>query len=72
MTKGEKKFKCDVCGHTFMAPDIKWQVKAYSQPMPCPKCGSYHTMPKTFFSFIDRIIYKRIWEDIDNNQPVNF
>ena len=35
-----KKFICDVCGHKFLAPDIKWQGTPYSQPMPCPRCGS--------------------------------
>lgn len=61
-----KKFICDVCGHKFLAPDIKWQGTPYSQPMPCPRCGSCHTMPKSFFSFIDKFIYKKIWEDNDN------
>ena len=35
-----KKFICDVCGHKFLAPDIKWQGTPYSQPLPCPRCGS--------------------------------
>ena len=64
MLRGEKKFICDVCRHTFLAPDIKWQGTPYSQPMPCPRCGSCHTMPKSFFSFIDKFIYKAI-----NNLP---
>ena len=66
MLRGKKKFKCDDCGHVFEALDIEWQSTAYSQPVPCPKCGSRHTMPKSLFSFIDKIIYRKIWDEIDN------
>ena len=62
MIRGKTKFKCDDCGHTFKALDIEWQATTYSQPMPCPKCGSYHTMPKTIFSFFDKWLYRKIWE----------
>ena len=47
MLQGKKTFKCDDCGHTFEALDIEWQATTYSQPMPCPNCGSRHTMPKS-------------------------
>ena len=66
MLRGKKNFKCDDCGHVFEALDIEWQSTAYSQPVPCPKCGSRRTMPKSLFGFIDKIIYKKIWEEIDN------
>ena len=65
MLRGKKTFKCDNCGHTFEALDIEWQAMAYSQPMPCPKCGSCHTMPVSFFGCTDRKTYKEIWEMMD-------
>ena len=65
MIRGKTKFKCDACGHVFEALDIEWQATAYSQPMPCPKCGSRHTMPNSLFSFVDKGAYRRIWEEID-------
>ena len=62
MLRGKKTFKCDDCGYTFEALNIEWQATAYSQPMPCPKCGSRHTMPVSFFGSTDRETYKKIWE----------
>ena len=66
MLRGKRNFKCDDCGHVFEALDIEWQATAYSQPVSCPQCGSRHTMPKSLFSFIDKIIYRKIWDEIDN------
>ena len=65
MIRGRKTFKCDACGHTFKAPDIEWQAMALSQPMPCPKCGSCHTMPRSFFGFTQRDVYREIWDKMD-------
>lgn len=65
MIRGMKQFKCDDCGHVFKAPDIEWQATAYSQPMPCPKCGSRHTMPKSLFGFVDKGAYRRIWAQME-------
>ena len=62
MLRGKKTFKCDDCSHTFEALDIEWRATAYSQPMPCPKCGSRHTMRVSFFGSTDRETYKKIWE----------
>lgn len=59
------KFKCSDCGCIFEAPNVEWQASVYSQPMPCPKCGSYHTKPKSLFSFLDKGAYKRIWEEME-------
>ena len=65
MLRGITKFKCDDCGHTFKALDIELAATVYSQPMPCPKCGSRHTMPVSFFGCTDRKTYKEIWEMMD-------
>ena len=67
MLRGKKTFKCDNCGHTFKAFDIELAATVYSQPMPCPKCGSRHTMPKTLLSFMEKGVYRKIWEQIDNS-----
>lgn len=65
MIRGRIKFKCDKCGHTFEDFDIEWRATAYSQPMKCPNCGSYHTMPNTLFGFIDNGAYRKIWEEME-------
>ena len=62
MLRGKKTFKCDDCGHTFKAFDIELAATVYSQPIPCPKCGSRHTMPVSFFGCTDRETYMKIWE----------
>ena len=62
MLRGKKTFKCDDCGHTFKAFDIELAAKVFSQPMPCPKCGSRHTMPKSLLSFMEKGVYRKIWE----------
>ena len=65
MLRGKKTFKCDDCGHIFEALDIEWQATTYSQPMPCPKCGSRHTMPKSLLSFMGKGAYRKIWEQME-------
>ena len=62
MLRGKKTFKCDDCGHTFKAFDIELAATVLSQPMPCPKCGSRHTMPKSLLSFMEKGVYRKIWE----------
>ena len=65
MIRGKKKFKCDDCGHVFEALEIEWQATVYSQPMPCPKCGSRHTMPKSLLYFMEKEAYRKIWEEME-------
>ena len=65
MIRGKTKFKCDDCGHTFKAFDIELAATVYSQPMPCPNCGSRHTMPKSLLSFMEKGVYRKIWEQIE-------
>ena len=53
--------------NVFEELDIEDNATAYSQPVPCPKCGSRHTMPKSLLSFMEKGAYRKIWEQIDNN-----
>ena len=62
MLRGKTTFKCDDCGHTLKAFDIELAATVYSQPMPCPKCGSRHTMPNSLLSFMEKGVYRKIWE----------
>ena len=62
MLRGVTRFKCDVYGHTLRAMDFEWQATVYTMPVPCPNCGSRHTMPVSFFGCTDRETYKEIWE----------
>ena len=62
MLRGVTRFKCDVYGHTLRAMDFEWQATVYTMPVPCPNCGSRHTMPVSFFGCTNRETYKKIWE----------
>ena len=53
MLRGITTFVCDNCGHKFRGLDIEWRATIHSQPLKCPKCGSYQTRP---IRFIDSII----------------
>lgn len=67
MIRGKIKFKCHDCGCIFESFDVEYQATIFSQPMPCPKCSSCHTMPKSLFNFFNRGVYKMIWEKMENN-----
>ena len=45
-----KTLKCDVCGHTFRALDVKLGVSAFSMSVSCTDSGSRYTMPMSQFS----------------------
>lgn len=45
MLRGKRTFICDNCGHKFEGFDIEWNCTAFSAPLKCPKCGSFHTYP---------------------------
>lgn len=64
MIRGTKTFVCDDCGHKFKGMDIEWCATALSQPLRCPKCGSYHTCPNSFLG-LNKIIYRNIWKQMD-------
>ena len=70
MLRGFTTFKCDKCGNKFKAADIEFLATAFSQPMKCPKCGSFHTKPIKLFPYnlMDRFVYKKIWKMMDECQ----
>lgn len=68
MYRGTKLFKCTECGKKFFAPDIELGATALSMPQSCPKCNSVRTMPFSLFSFIEKSMYKDIWEQMENNK----
>lgn len=65
MLRGTTLFVCDNCSNKFKALDIEWRCTALSQPMKCPKCGSYHTMPSRIFGFMSKSVYRSIWKQMD-------
>lgn len=67
MLRGKTTFTCDECGNKFEGPDIEWAATVYTVPQPCPKCGSRHTYPKSLFG-LNKTMYKKIWESMDNAQ----
>lgn len=66
MFRGMTTFVCDNCGYKFKGMNLEWNATALSQPLKCPKCGSYHTSPSSLFGF-NRSVYKKIWEQMDDN-----
>jgi DNA-directed RNA polymerase subunit RPC12/RpoP len=72
MIFGTIKFKCDNCGETFRGLNAEWRCTAIVAPVRCPSCGSWHTMPKGFWSpFSNKWIYKKIWKSIDENARIS-
>lgn len=67
MLRGMKTFVCDDCGHKFRGMDMEWNATALSQPLKCPKCGSFHTCPPSLFGF-NKSAYREIWKQIDELQ----
>lgn len=47
MFRGMRKFVCDDCGHKFEGMDCEYQATAFSAPVKCPECGSWHTYPSS-------------------------
>jgi uncharacterized paraquat-inducible protein A len=45
MYRGMTLFKCHECDKVFKAPDIEYNATVFSEPQPCPRCGSYDTYP---------------------------
>lgn len=66
MIRGKGLFTCDECKTVFKGLDIEYMVSAFSAPLECPRCHSYHTRPL----LSSKMVYKRIWEAHDQNtQP---
>jgi DNA-directed RNA polymerase subunit RPC12/RpoP len=57
-------FVCDNCGHRFKGADIELWATAYSQPLRCPNCGSYHTCPNGS----SKSEYRDIWKTMDERR----
>jgi DNA-directed RNA polymerase subunit RPC12/RpoP len=64
MYRGMITFVCHDCGNEFEGMDTEWAGTAYTCPVPCPKCGSRHTRPKSLLS-MNLPIYRKIWREID-------
>lgn len=68
MLRGKTLFICDECGNKFRDLDFEYMASVLTTPMKCPKCGSYHTYPATASAFIQKSVYKKIWEQIDKEE----
>ncbi len=78
MVRGMTFFRCYDCENVFEGLDIEYGMTAFSQPMPCHKCGSRRTYPTGISSITPIIrdinllqkkltkvpIYKKIWEKL--------
>ena len=66
MLRGFTKFHCTACGHDFTGPDYELACTIYTAPIPCPRCGSIRTLPKSnlgfLFGFLKKRFYKSIWD----------
>lgn len=73
MVFGMTTFKCDECGNRFEALAAEMGPSCILSPMPCTKCGSYHTMPAPMFSQSGRLnplraLYQEIWAVMDKKK----
>lgn len=69
MITGILLFYCSECGKRFMGPDIEYAATTFSQPLKCPKCGSWHTRPwSPLPAKMANVRYKGIWDSIDKTQ----
>ena len=64
MLRGFTKFHCTACGHDFTWPDCELACTAYTAPIPCPRCGSIRTLPKSNLGFLFGIGKKRFYKSI--------
>ncbi|MCH4148050.1 MAG: hypothetical protein LKF33_06445 [Prevotella sp.] len=64
MLRGKIKFQCAECNQTFSALDMEFMATAYSAPVKCPKCGSWHTCPAGA-SASEMGAYREIWKKMD-------
>ena len=40
MVRGFTFFKCPKCGKVFKGLDIEYNATVFTQPLPCPDCGT--------------------------------
>lgn len=68
MVRGKTIFKCTDCGNHFEDLDIEYCATAFSQPMRCPKCGSWRTLPAGFRGWWNQSVYRSIWENMKESE----
>lgn len=69
MVRGMLLFYCSECRHRFMGMDVEWNATAFSAPLECPQCGSWHTRPWSLLpAKIADARYKSIWQINDRSK----
>lgn len=59
-------FYCSECSTRFSGMAMEWYAMAYTAPVKCPKCGSWHTRPWSLLpAKIANLRYASIWKNID-------
>lgn len=71
MVRGKTIFKCTDCGNHFEDLDIEYCATAFSQPMRCPKCGSWRTRPSGLRGWLNQSVYRSIWENMEELRREN-
>lgn len=72
MVRGKLPFFCSECNKKFIAIDMELAASVLSQPVKCPRCGSWHTRPwSPLPKMIADLRYKSIWEAIDKREAMN-
>ena len=61
-------FYCSECKNRFMGIAAEWRATAYTAPVKCTDCGSWHTRPWSMLpAKIADKEYKHIWDAIDKS-----
>lgn len=69
MVTGILLFYCSECHNRFMGVAAEWCATAFTAPVKCPNCGSWHTRPWSLLpASIANLKYKEIWAIIDNQK----
>lgn len=73
MIRGITRFKCNECSKKFWGLDVEWRATAFTAPLQCPQCKSFHTYPVGILGLGTgkAKLYKEIWESIDENKKHN-
>lgn len=70
MIRGFTRFKCNECSKKFWGLDVEWRATAFTTPLQCPQCKSFHTYPVGILGLGTgkAKLYKGIWESIDEDK----
>ena len=70
MIRGFTRFKCNECSKKFWGLDVEWRATAFTTPLQCPQCKSFHTYPVGILGLGTgkAKLYKEIWESIDEDK----